>query len=101
MDLTLYNYYSNIFKNNIFELSKIKYKDQTFYCVQDVLNCLKYNNNTIKIIQYLSDLKLVNDMKTLEQSFLSLSLSNNKQYCLKKLYIDQRVLVELLIDSGS
>jgi hypothetical protein len=96
MELIFFNYSYNIFKNDNFELSKIKYNNKTFYCVQDILKCLEYNDNTIEVIKYLKELISDNDLEYMEQRLTTLSLDNNKQYFLKQIYIEQAILIELI-----
>lgn len=85
----------NIFKNNKFELNKINYNNQVFYCVQDVLQSIKYNSDTAEIIKYLQDFNLENDIEYLEQRMNSLNL-NNEEFCSRRVYINKRVLIELI-----
>lgn len=88
--------YNNLFKNNLFESKKVKYKNQTFYNIQDILLSIHCNNDTIEIINYLKDFNIDNDIEQLEERISGINLSNNETYYSRQVYINKTVLLKLI-----
>lgn len=99
--------FEEILKNNGFECKKLYYENDTYYCVRDILKCLKYGDESYDISIIIKKLKNLDKFTidqlqkkynyTIETDPNRQLLKTLNQYQMKHIYINNQGMNTLLI----